>query len=233
MMIMPVRGKPRSGRSMAPYSLVQLPSNLDSAAGDEPSALVNVSGRYRFTNWFDKNGKQREYACRVIRASSSELKMIAPVNGVIGVRVLLICKAFGNVAGTVGRVSEQGFAMDVPESEAQRINLAAKISWHIRAQKEGFVDRRNSERLVPKNPIANLILPDGSCRKCFVIDISISGAAVSAEVCPEIGTPVAVGKILGRVARHFAGGFAIHFLEVQSMNLIRSKFIDSPEPSFF
>jgi hypothetical protein len=218
---------------LASHSSFQLPNDVVFVSREEPSASVNVPGLYRFTNWYDKNGKQREYACRVIRASSSEMKMYAPVNAVVGVRVLLICKAFGNVEGSVGKVAEHGFAMRVAETEAQRTNLAAKISWHLRAKKEGLAEQRNSERLVPKNPIANLILPDGRCQKCFVIDISVSGAAVSAEVVPEIGTPVAIGAIVGRVVRHFTGGFAIHFLERQDLSQIRSRFIDPAQPRSF
>jgi hypothetical protein len=36
--------------------------------------------------------------------------------------------------------------------------------------------------------------------------------AVSADLYPEIGTPLAVGKMIGRVVRRFAEGFAIEFL---------------------
>jgi hypothetical protein len=61
-----------------------------------------------------------------------------------------------------------------------------------------------------------VLLADGSVLNCFVIDMSISGAAVSAEVTPPIGTPLAVGRIVGKVVRHFSEGFAIKFVEQQS-----------------
>ena len=44
---------------------------------------------------------------------------------------------------------------------------------------------------------------------------SPTGAAVSSDLIPEIGTPVAVGKIVGRVVRKFKDGFAVHFTEKQ------------------
>ena len=46
-----------------------------------------------------------------------------------------------------------------------------------------------------------------------MIDVSVSGAAVSAELQPEIGTPLAVGACIGRVVRHLANGFAVQFVE--------------------
>jgi hypothetical protein len=37
--------------------------------------------------------------------------------------------------------------------------------------------------------------------------------AVSADLYPALGTPLAVGKMVGRVVRRFAEGFAIEFTE--------------------
>jgi hypothetical protein len=50
---------------------------------------------------------------------------------------------------------------------------------------------------------------------CFVVDISVSGAAVSADIVPRIGTVLAVGKVVGRVVRNIQGGFAVQFVEAQ------------------
>jgi hypothetical protein len=53
---------------------------------------------------------------------------------------------------------------------------------------------------------------DGSLLRCFVVDMSSSGAAVSARVAPPPGTPLALGKVVGRVVRHLPSGFAIRFV---------------------
>jgi hypothetical protein len=45
--------------------------------------------------------------------------------------------------------------------------------------------------------------------------MSVTGAAVSSELQPEIGTPLAVGRTVGRVVRHFSEGFAVRFIEQQ------------------
>jgi hypothetical protein len=54
--------------------------------------------------------------------------------------------------------------------------------------------------------------------ECFVIDMSASGAAVSSDEIPNIGTPLAVGKVVGQVIRHFEDGFAIRFNETQTLD---------------
>jgi hypothetical protein len=43
--------------------------------------------------------------------------------------------------------------------------------------------------------------------------MSTSGVAVSAEVQPEIGTPLAIGACVGRVIRLLPDGFAVEFVE--------------------
>ena len=48
--------------------------------------------------------------------------------------------------------------------------------------------------------------------------MSASGAAVSADVQPQIGTPLAVGACVGRVVRILPHGFAVKFVEKQNRN---------------
>jgi hypothetical protein len=54
-------------------------------------------------------------------------------------------------------------------------------------------------------------LPDGRVYPCEVIDVSISGAAVKAEVLPALGTGLLLGKMHGRVVRYLENGVAIEF----------------------
>ena len=61
-----------------------------------------------------------------------------------------------------------------------------------------------------------MIFADGTYRDCFIIDMSPSGAAVSADLLPEIGTPLAIGACVGRVIRHFREGFAVKFVTAQN-----------------
>ena len=61
---------------------------------------------------------------------------------------------------------------------------------------------------------------EGTTLTCLIIDMSVSGVAVSAEIVPALDTPVAVGRVVGRVRRHFTEGFAIEFLELQKLDTL-------------
>jgi hypothetical protein len=39
---------------------------------------------------------------------------------------------------------------------------------------------------------------------------------------PETGTVLAVGSVVGRVVRHFVGGFAVQFIERQSRETVEA-----------
>lgn len=83
-------------------------------------------------------------------------------------------------------------------------------------------DRRNHKRIVSKNPRSRPIFDDGRMRNCTILDVSISGVAVAADIKPEIGTPLAVGKFVGRVVRHLNGGFAVEFLALQDFESLEA-----------
>ena len=63
---------------------------------------------------------------------------------------------------------------------------------------------------------------DGTTVECLVKDVSASGVAVCADLVPQVGTPVAVGKVVGRVVRHFSDGYAVQFVQVQDPQTIEA-----------
>ena len=95
-------------------------------------------------------------------------------------------------------------------------------------------------RIIPRNPYSTLVLADGTTTECLVKDVSASGIAVSADIVPPIGTAVAVGKVVGRVVRHFEDGFAVQFAQLQELDTVEeliarlrlSRLLPNPAPSF-
>ena len=69
--------------------------------------------------------------------------------------------------------------------------------------------------MVPRDPVTQLSLPDGTSMNCRLIDMSLSGAAVATDERPPIGTLVSLGKTQGRVIRHLEQGFAVEFTRLQ------------------
>jgi PilZ domain len=181
----------------------------------EPRIIVSMPARYALANRRDSQGNRREFDCRIVNISLRAVTLMAPVNGAVGERVIVSCDAFGRLEGTVVRVLELGFVMQVAVSQEAREKLAAKIEWYEKNKNHDLSENRQHKRVAPKNPHSKLVLDDGRVLECFVIDVSASGAAVAADVKPAIGTPLAIGKLVGRVVRHLDDGFAVKFVELQ------------------
>jgi hypothetical protein len=173
---------------------------------------LRLGGRYSLANKRDLKGNRREFACRTTRVSPFQMMISVPVIGTVGERVISYFGEFGKLDGWIAGHVDGGFMIDLAVAKDKREQLAGKISWLEKQQKEIVRDARQQKRVIPENPHSTLIFADGSQAGCFVIDMSVSGAAVSADVQPEIGAPLAVGRSVGRVIRHFREGFAVKFI---------------------
>jgi hypothetical protein len=197
------------------------------SAGEKVSAdrhselhvITSIPGRYSLGARPDVLGRRRDFACRALNMSPGTMLLAAPVSGPVGERVITHFDMFGRLAGKIIRVLPRGgFVMSIAANEEERARLAAKLAWLENRKNHDVPEARKHERIVPRDPYSILTLADGRAMTCFVIDMSASGVAVSADVMPPIGTPVAVGKVVGRVKRQFAEGFAVEFLKVQDVS---------------
>ena len=153
---------------------------------------VNMDGRYVLANKRNPKGERCEFPCRIVNISPRAVALAASLVGKPGERVIVYTETFGS---------------------AERERLTAKLAWLVKQQRvPAPADGRRSPRIVPRDPVATLGLPDGTTVSCLVIDISRTGVAVSADFRPKLHTEVAVGEMRGRVVRTFAEGFAIEFV---------------------
>jgi len=190
-------------------------------------ATVNVPGRYALASRLDTRGNRREFACRVVRMSPRAMAVAAPVPGPIGERVITHLERFGKVEGRIVRMLEHGFTMSITATDAERQKLAIKLGWLERHKNQSVPDGRQYDRIVPRHPITTLTLPGGITMSCLVIDMSVSGAAVSADYVPSLGIPLSVGQAKGRVVRRFAQGFAVGFDRLLHRPTLEQTLIDS------
>ncbi|WP_315704946.1 MULTISPECIES: PilZ domain-containing protein [unclassified Bradyrhizobium] len=175
---------------------------------------LQAAGSYTLGNWYDPQGKPRSFACRTTRVSPFRMLLDAPVVGKIGDRLSSYFRDFGKFDGEISDTIHGGFLLELEMTRAQRAKFAEKLVWLEKKQKDPTIqDARRHARFVPNSPHSALTLADGSSVPCFVIDASLSGAAVSSELQPPIGTPLAVGSCVGRVTRVFPDGFAVRFAE--------------------
>lgn len=193
----------------------------------EPRIIVSLAAHYSLTARHDTRGNRREFSCRIVDISPSAMTLLVPVNGSLGERVIVHCDEFGRLEGSIIRRLDRGFVLKILANDEERLRFAAKIDWYEKKKNHDLPDNRRHKRLVPKDPRSILLLADGTQMECVVIDMSVSGAAVSAAIKPPIGTPLAVGKVVGRVVRHLSDGFAIQFVQLQEMNDLEQRLLQS------
>jgi hypothetical protein len=191
---------------------------------EDVSVIASIPGRYMLADKRTLKGDRCQFACRIVSVSLDAITLAAPVPGQLNERVIVYTEPFGRLHGLITRLVTNGFVMSIHASAQTREKLGAKLAW-LAKQKDApeLPDGRRHARVVPRNPIATILLADGSTTSCLVIDFSDCGAAVSADLYPDIGTPLAVGKVIGRVVRRFAEGFAIEFVGQESLADVERK----------
>lgn len=180
-----------------------------------------VPGRYALSGRREgSEDKVPIYACRLCSISTTMAVVVAPVLGKEGESVTAHFDDLGIVRARISRRLHAGFAMDLVMTDAERDKLAAKIVWQKKKVHGQVPDRREFKRIIPRDPRTMLTLGDGTQMPCFVVDMSRSGAAVSAHYWPELGTALAIGKIVGRVVRYLDVGFAVQFIALQEVEAL-------------
>lgn len=192
-----------------------------------PRIIVSIAAYYTLASRYDGQGNRRELACRIVDISMHGMTLLVPVNGEMGERVIVHCNEFGKLEGNIIRLLDRGLVMSISAPDDERAKLAARIDWYEKNKNHDVPDSRAHKRIVPKDPRSVLTFHDRTRLQCFIIDMSASGAAISADTCPPVGMPLAVGKIVARVVRHFDGGFAVQFLEVQELDQLEQKLIQA------
>jgi hypothetical protein len=187
---------------------------------------VVVGGHYTLSNWLDPEGKPRSFACRTSRVSPFRMIVDVPVIGRVGDRIGTYFGDFGRMEGEISDTVAGSFLLELMLTRPQRQRMSDQLIWLEKKQKDPTIkDGRKQARIVPASPHSMLTFADGAMKSCFVIDMSPSGAAVSADVRPEIGTPLAVGACVGRVVRHLDGGFAVKFIDEQGRDVLERRVI--------
>jgi hypothetical protein len=178
---------------------------------------VSVPGNYTLPNWYDPQGKLRTFACRTSRVSPFRMLVDAPVVGKIGDRLTSYFPEFGKFEASISEALPGSFLLELEMSRALRERLSTKLTWlESKLHDRTIRDARKDARIIPASPHSTLTLADSTVHGCFVIDMSVSDIAVSAQLEPQIGTPLAVGSCIGRVVRLLPDGFAVKFVEAQN-----------------
>jgi hypothetical protein len=169
---------------------------------------VNLLGRYMLAD-------RREFPCQVVNMSPGGMALIAPTAGEVGERIIAYIDHLGRLEGQIARVYQNGFAMTVAATPRKRDKLAAQLTWLANRHILNLPEDRRHGRIIPRNPMTRLVMPNGVNLTVRIIDLSLSGAALKTDVRPAVGMLVMIGKIQGRVVRHLEDGFAVEFTRLQ------------------
>ena len=135
---------------------------------------VNLLGRYMLAD-------RREFPCQVVNMSPGGMALIAPVAGEPGERVIAYVDHLGRLEGNIARMFQNGFAMTIAATARKRDKLAAQLTWLANRHILGLPEDRRHGRIVPRNPIGRLIMPNGVNLTCRIIDVSQSGAGIASR----------------------------------------------------
>lgn len=165
---------------------------------------VSLLGRYMLEN-------RQEFPCQTIDMSPGGVAFFAPVPGQPGERVIAYLDQIGRIEGRIARLLENGFALTMNLPLMKREKIANQLTWLANRSALGLPEDRRHERIQPRHNRSTLKLPDGSEHMCKLIDVSMSGAALTADAKAPVGSAVVVGKTPARVVRAFDGGVAVEF----------------------
>ena len=165
---------------------------------------VNLFGRYMLET-------RQEFPCQAIDMSPGGLLLRAPAIGYLGERVIVYLDQLGRIEGKITRIMPGGFAMSIATTMRKRDKLASQLTWLANRSVLGLPEDRRHARIVPRNPLTVVTLPNGTSLNVRLIDVSVSGAAFTSETRIDKGVSIMIGSTPARVVRVTDSGIAVEF----------------------
>ena len=186
---------------------------------DPLPALVGMRGYCQIEGWQDAEGNVRHFECAIVKMSPQMAHLSVPVNGAVGNWVVANFEHLGKIEGPIIQIQKHALVIKIFGTNEDRAKVAGKLAWLTNAEK---IQARRYPRIIPANPVSIVLLPGQPALPCEVIDYSLGGAAVYADISLPIGSIVKIGKVFSRVVRLFGGGFAVAFMAVQDPQSVES-----------
>jgi hypothetical protein len=167
---------------------------------------------------------KQEFPCKLHDVSAGGAAIMAPVEVEEGERIVAYFDQLGGLEGTVTRLFDGGFAIQLIATQHKREKLVAQLTWLINRNELTGEDERKHERIAPKNTESMMKLDEGIVIPVRVLDVSISGASIGTEARPPIGQDILLGKLRAVVVRHHSKGIGVRFRDIQNPAALRNHF---------
>ncbi len=166
-----------------------------------------------------------EHPCQIGSLSLSKASLITNVDVPAGVHVVAYIEEVGRVEGPITKHTPGGFEIGFELNESRRERFKSRLKWLRDKANDPAADNRRHPRYEPADSKSHITLPDGRVYPCEVVDISLSGAAVTTDILPTLGTKVMLGKMNGRVVRYLPNGLAIEFSKQLDQTALQAQLV--------
>jgi hypothetical protein len=173
------------------------------AAGPEQARVLY--GRYMLPD-------MSEHPCQVTNLTTTGATFLTSEIPPIGLTIVAYLEELGRIEAVSDKAVPGGFRISFALKGSRLEKLESRIKWLGERTTNGEEGRRHA-RFEPRDSQSQITLPDGRVYNCEVVDISVSGAGVTVDVLPSLGTYVMLGKMRGRVVRYLENGVAIEFVK--------------------
>ena len=153
---------------------------------------------------------QREFACLVVDVAERGVALTGTPEGKIGEKVIVYIDRLGRIEGSIARVFEGGFAVEVAGSALALRKFAQRLRLLEGNDNPTPADRRKDVRVDADDLPSRVALADGS--ECEILDLSLSGAEIRTDKRPPVGSVIKLGDLDGKVVRHSELDVGIEFL---------------------
>ena len=157
---------------------------------------------------------RQEFDCESIDISPGGIAFASHALVEPGERIVAYLNQIGRIEGRVARTFDGGFAIQMRLTPAKLDKLADQLTWLANRHSLGLPEDRRHERIEPRDRSTTVRLANGRVFAASLIDISVSGAAISVGCQPAIGSPVVVGSTPAQVVRLLDDGIAVEFLRM-------------------
>lgn len=163
---------------------------------------------------------RRECPCQLLEISPGDASFVSPFCGEIGEKVIAYIDSIGRLEGVIVDKIEHGFVMSISASPRKRDKLADSLTWLANRHVLNLAEDRRHLRRTPRRSETFIVLADGTQHNVRIIDMSLSGAALSTSLRPPLGSPIKLGRLGARIVRHFEDGIGIEFMRLMSDDAI-------------